>query len=197
MAGAILLSVPATSRAQASSPSMETADDRALFDGAGYRTARYRTPIAVDPRPAPRLALVAARDLQPGRDALFIDVMPVEGGTRDTQTGIWQLSEDHLTIAGAQWHPETGRSPVDGTLWAGLITSIADARRQSPGMPVVVFCRADCWMSWNAAKRLADQGVGNVWWLAEGTDGWNDRGGRLVAGVPRAIKNRELMGKGE
>lgn len=158
----------------------------ALFDAEGYRTARYRAPVRADPTPASAISLAAALTLEPGRDALFIDVTPVEGGVRDPASGVWTLSEAHLTIPGALWLPETGRSPVDEGLWRALETRIAEARAAAPGQPVILFCRIDCWMSWNAARRLALGGTGNVHWLAEGTDGWHGAGRALVSGVPVA-----------
>jgi PQQ-dependent catabolism-associated CXXCW motif protein len=51
-------------------------------------------------------------------------------------------------------------------------------------MMIVTFCLADCWMSWNAARRLRSLGYANVWWLAEGTDGWRELGLPLVDTVP-------------
>lgn len=152
------------------------------FDSQGYRTARYRAPVQGEPRPARRIALPAALMLAPGRDALFLDVMPVESGVRDRKSGRWTLSQRHETIPGAEWHPEVGRAPVDGALWAAF-TRVA----RRTGKPVVVFCRVDCWMSWNAARRLAESGVANVWWFAEGTDGWHAAGRPLVTGRPVTI----------
>ncbi len=38
--------------------------------------------------------------------------------------------------------------------------------------PVLFFCLAECWMSWNAAKRALEYGYSNVFWYPEGTDGW-------------------------
>ena len=49
---------------------------------------------------------------------------------------------------------------------------------------IVTFCLDDCWMSWNAAKRLHALGYTNVWWLAEGTDGWRDLGRPLIDATP-------------
>lgn len=164
-----------------------TAQTPELFDSDGYRSARYRAPIKLDPRPAPHLALVAALELDPQRDALFIDVMPVEGGVRDPASGKWRLSQQHQTIPGAQWHPETGRAPVDEDLWLGLQHAITSARAKRPKLPVILFCRSDCWMSWNAARRLALNGVSNVWWLAEGTDGWHAAGRQLITANPVTI----------
>ena len=37
---------------------------------------------------------------------------------------------------------------------------------------LVVYCLADCWMSWNAAKRALALGYTDVAWYPEGTDGW-------------------------
>ena len=156
----------------------------ALFDGDGYRAGAYRAPVDRDPAPAVRVALPAAMML--GRAALFIDVLPAAGAARDSVTGRWTLGEAHQTIAGALWLPEVGRSGVDPVLWAGLRARVAAWRRHHAGGPVVLFCRADCWMSWNAARRLAREGVGGVYWLAEGIEGWHDAGGRLVDGAPAA-----------
>lgn len=157
------------------------------FDSAGYRTARYRAPVSRAPSPAARLALPAALLLHPGRDALFIDVLPAEGGVRDPQTGAWRLSTPHETIPGALWHPEAGRGSPDPVLWRGLVAAVRKARRRDPTIPVVLFCRSDCWMGWNAARRLASQGVGGVWWLAEGIDGWHEAGRKLVPAMPARV----------
>jgi len=160
------------------------------FDAEGYRMARYRAPVAADPAPARRIVIDDALALAPGRDALFLDVMPVEGGVRDDATGVWRLSSGHETIAGAQWHPETGRSPVDQLLWQALVDAIATSRKDHPDLPVIVFCREDCWMSWNAARRLATQGIEKVFWLAEGTDGWHAAGRSLITATPISVPIR-------
>lgn len=163
----------------------------AVIDAEGYRSARYRAPVTVDPRPASRIALPAAIELAQQGGALFIDVMPAEGGVRDPATGRWRLSIEHETIPGAAWHPEAGRSPVDPALWHGLEQAVAIARKRHPARPVVVFCRADCWMSWNAARRLASRGVSGVWWLSEGTDGWHAAELRLVPARPVSIPRQQ------
>lgn len=172
--------------AQAGEPQAQPAGP-ALFDAQGYRTARYRGPVKADPAPAVAIGLAEALALEPGRDALFLDVMPVEGGVRDPATGVWTLSTGHLTIPGALWFPETGRAPVDPLLWQALEAAVREARRTAPGTPVILFCRTDCWMSWNAARRLALRGIANVHWLAEGTDGWHAAGRPLTAATPVAV----------
>lgn len=184
MAGMAALALAAT--AQADEP-QDPATGPGLFDAQGYRTARYRAPVKADPAPAATIALAAALALDPGRDALFIDVTPVEVGVRDPATGVWALVSEHLTIPGALWLPDTGRAPIDADLWQALEARIRAARTAAPGTPVIVFCRADCWMSWNAARRLAAQGAANIHWLAEGTDGWHAAGRALVPATPIAV----------
>lgn len=158
-----------------------------LFDALGYRRARYRAPVDRDPAPAQTVALDRALALRPARNALFIDVLPAEDARRDPATGAWRGLRAHDSIPGALWFPETGRAAPDPVLWAGLVSAVQHTRARHPGWPVVLFCRADCWMSWNAARRLALGGVQQVLWLAEGIDGWHDRGRALVPATAQAI----------
>lgn len=179
--------LPGNSKAQAHD---SAATPPQLFDTAGYRTARYRAPVDRLPTPAAAITLEAALRLRPGVDALFIDVLPAEGGVRDPLTGKWTLVAQHETIPGAAWHPETGRVNADAVLWQGLRNAVDVARTRRPTLPVVVFCRSDCWMSWNAARRLASDGFPQVYWFAEGIEGWHEAGRALVPARPVVIATR-------
>jgi len=53
-----------------------------------------------------------------------------------------------------------------------------------PRRTLIVFCLADCWMSWNAAWRLSRAGYRDVRWFAEGADGWRDLGRPLAPMIP-------------
>jgi PQQ-dependent catabolism-associated CXXCW motif protein len=157
-----------------------------LFDAQGYRSAAFRAPVDRDPAPAVAITPAQARGLAPGA-ALFLDVLPAAGARRDGMTGAWALAGPHETIPGALWYPETGRSPPDAVLWRALAARVAAFRQQQPAAPIVVFCRADCWMSWNVARRLALGGIAGVRWLADGIEGWHEAGGSLVAAAPVAV----------
>lgn len=156
----------------------------ASFDSEGYRANRYRAPVDRRPDPARRIRLSKALQLHRHNRAMFIDVAPVESGYRDPVTGVWKLSQPHMTISGAAWHPETGRTTPDPSLWHALLGAALSEARRRPGKPIVVFCRSDCWMGWNAARRLAKAGVHKVYWLAEGVDGWHEAGRALVGVQP-------------
>lgn len=53
-----------------------------LFDAEGYRIAHYRAPVRQPPAGVGRIAPAAAAQLMSNRDAIFIDVLPAEGGWR-------------------------------------------------------------------------------------------------------------------
>lgn len=167
----------------------------ASFDSEGYRANRYRAPVDRQPDPARRIPLSKALQMHQRNRAMFIDVAPVESGYRDPATGVWTLSQPHVTISGATWHPETGRTHPDPLLWHALVKSTLDEVRRRPGRPIVVFCRSDCWMGWNAARRLARGGVHHVYWLAEGIDGWHEAG-RALIGVQPVVVTPEPADKG-
>src|SRR5258706_1216119 len=52
------------------------------------------------------------------------------------------------------------------------LTPLACARGGNNETLLVIYCQADCWMSWNAAKQALSYGYTNVAWYPEGTDGW-------------------------
>jgi PQQ-dependent catabolism-associated CXXCW motif protein len=155
----------------------------ALFDAQGYRIAHYRAPTRRPPEGVTRIAPLAAAQLRPGVDALFIDVLPAEGGHRQDD-GRWRLVSKRESIAGAHWFPESGRGNLAPGIEPWFAQGVARLTRGRRDRPIVVFCLADCWMSWNAAKRLRAMGYTKIWWLAEGTDGWSDLGKPLISVLP-------------
>ncbi len=152
---------------------MPVAGEPPLFDSEGYRIAHYRAPVHRAPEGVGRIAPEAAARLRSDRDALFVDVAPAEGGVRDAD-GRWRLARVHTSIPGAHWFPEAGRGELAPGIGAWFGRGIARLSAGRRDRMVVVFCLADCWMSWNAAKRLRAMGYRNLWWLAEGSDGWRD-----------------------
>lgn len=159
------------------------AQEPLLFDAAGYRAARYRGPVHRAPEGVGRIAPVALAGLRPDVDAIFVDVLPVEGGYREDD-GRWRLAQPHNTIPGAHWFPEAGRAAPPPAILSAFERRVAQLAGGDKNRMIVTFCLADCWMGWNAARRLRALGYRNVWWLAEGTDGWMDLRLPLSPAVP-------------
>lgn len=160
-----------------------------LFNQDGYRIARYRAPTRIAPHGVGRIAPAAAAQLRPDVDALFIDVLPAEGASRD-ETGQWRLARPHEGIARSHWFPEAGRGAPDPGIADWFRRGVDRLTHGRRDRMIIAYCLSDCWMGWNAAKRLRAWGYTNVWWMAEGTDGWRDLGLPLVDDRPAAAPRR-------
>ncbi len=55
------------------------------------------------------------------------------------------------------------------------------------GKMLAFYCKADCWMSWNAAKRAVSYGYRQVLWFPGGPDAWAANGNKLQPGTPEAV----------
>lgn len=158
-----------------------TAEARAkrpeLFDpDTGYRIGRQRAPTPEDIPPPARLVGSAEAAALIAAGALVLDVLGAAQSRFDELDGTWLVSEPRLSLPGALWLPETGRGRLDPAMRAYLADNLAVATGGDRDHPVVVFCIADCWMSWNAAQRISAMGYGAVYWYRLGTDGWLDEG---------------------
>lgn len=149
-----------------------------LFDPAtGYRMSNYRGVVDRIPEGVRRIDLAQVDALR-GK-ALLLDVTPAEGAVRD-EDGTWRLATPHTTIPGAHWFPESGRGKLAPNINAWFTAGVSRLTHGRRRKSIVVFCLADCWMSWNAALRLRRSGYHHVYWFGEGIDGWRDAGRRLV-----------------
>ncbi len=157
----------------------------ALFDPVtGYRVAEYRAVVRAAPPGVPTITAARVARLADRGEAILIDVMPAEGGVRDAATGRWRLARPHSSIPQAHWFPEAGRGRLDPDVERWFLSGVRQVAASRPGAPVIVFCLADCWMSWNAALRLRRTGVRHVRWFPEGADGWRDLRRPLVNATP-------------
>jgi PQQ-dependent catabolism-associated CXXCW motif protein len=114
----------------------------------------------------------------------FVDVLPApvrpENLPKDT---IWR-DPPHETIPGAFWLPNTGYAGLDDETRDYFLAGVAAATGGETDAPVVFFCRSECWMSWNAAKRALEHGYTRVFWFPDGTDGWTAAGSDLQVVKP-------------
>ena len=147
-----------------------------LFDAdTGLRIAFYRSPT---PTSVPHGTVIDSDELGQmiDRGALLLDVLPAPGFTL-TENGDWILPEIHQSLPGAIWLPETGRGKLTPQIADYLDHSLGIC---AAGRPIVVFCRSDCWMSWNAVQHIADLGYEQLYWFRDGIEGWADMGHDLA-----------------
>ena len=139
---------------------------------ADYRTEDYRAPVPATLAGARVLTTAEAEAIWRARSGIFIDVLPRAPKPPNLPAGTVWRDKPRLNIPGSVWLPDTGYGrlapPTEDYLRQGLAR--ASGRNQSA--LIVVYCQADCWMSWNAAKRILSYGYSNVAWYPDGTDGW-------------------------
>lgn len=153
-----------------------------VFDAAtGLRIAAYRAPV---PDSVPGGRVVDARtvaDMAAG-GAILIDAMAAPGHSI-APDGTWIIAAPHQTIPGAHWLPEIGRGNPDPRIADGLRKSLEGCGDR----PVVLFCKTDCWMSWNAVQHVAALGQRDIGWYPGGVDDWADAGRALQPVDPLPI----------
>lgn len=152
----------------------------------GYRMDKYRAPTPeTAPEGARRIGTAEVKALL--GTAVLVDAMAARGGGFDPKTGLWRLAEPRSDIPGSIWLAEVGRGAVDPAIDRYFRAALTAATGGDPAKPIVFYCLADCWMSWNAARRAVGYGYTSVLWYPEGTDGWTEAGGTLVPATPLPV----------
>ena len=150
-------------------------------ESGGYRTQDYRAPTPLTVPGGRMVDTEEARALLNRRDVVWVDMLPAPRRPEGLAPGsLWRPSP-RRGVPGSIWLPEAGRGVLSPETEAWFRDSLARATGGDTGRPVVFYCLADCWMSWNAAKRAAGWGYHDVLWYRDGTDGWE------AAGLPTEI----------
>ncbi len=90
--------------------------------------------------------------------------------------GVFASREPRIQIAGSASLPGLGAgllSPSESQRLARRLEQLVDG---DPTRPIVVYCLAHCWTSWNAARRAIGWGYRNVYWFRDGVEAWRDAG---------------------
>src|SRR5262245_46135451 len=140
----------------------------------GYRGEPYRSPTPSTLRGVRVLSTSEAEAIWKSRDAIFIDVLPhaprPAGLPPDT---IWR-DKARRNIPGSIGLPDTGYDGLAAKTENYLRNNLARVTGGDKARLLVIYCLRDCWMSWNAAKRILAMGYTRVTWYPDGTDGWDD-----------------------
>jgi PQQ-dependent catabolism-associated CXXCW motif protein len=164
---AILACIASMLLASAGATSAETPPEPAA-----YRLDDYRAPTPATLAGAVVLSTADAAGLWTAKRAIFVDVLPHAPRPANLPAGTLWRDKPHLSIAGAAWLPEVGRGALAPATEAYFRTGLATLTGGDLDRPLVLFCKASCWMSWNAAKRGLSYGYRHIYWYPDGVDGW-------------------------
>jgi len=138
----------------------------------GYRTDNYRAPVPATLAGARVLATEEAEAIWRTGADVFIDVLSHPPKPQNLPAGTIWREKPRLNIPGSIWRPDSGYGTLAVATEDYLRQGLARASGGNNATLLVIYCQADCWMSWNAAKRVLSYGYTNVAWYPEGTDGW-------------------------
>ncbi|WP_299819132.1 PQQ-dependent catabolism-associated CXXCW motif protein [uncultured Jannaschia sp.] len=144
----------------------------AVPEPAGYRTEAYRAPVPETLAGARVLSPEAAHAIWRAGGAVFVDVLPRPPKPEGLPDGTIWREPPRRSIPGATWMPNVGYGALAPLNDAYFRDGLTAATGGDMDRALVFFCLAECWMSWNAAKRAMEYGYVDVMWFPEGTDGW-------------------------
>lgn len=158
-----MLAIPLTATS-----SEHTSELDNLFSSDGYRVDRYRSPT---PKSITGIKTVDSTKIQvmlkQAPTPIIIDVLNSE-----YRASRFIESKPHYSIPGAYWLPNTGLGTLDPGWRNYLVKNTLKLTNNNRSYPVIVMCKSDCWLSWNAAKRLKNAGFTQLFWFKDGIDSW-------------------------
>ena len=149
----------------------------------GYRMEDYRAPTPATLAGA-RVVTTAEAETLWQAGAAFVDVLPHVPRPANLPPGTLWREKIRMDIPGSIWLPDTGYGALAAVTERYLRKGLERITGGDHAKWLVVYCLADCWMSWNAAKRALTLGYRNVAWYPDGTDGWEFDGLPLQEAKP-------------
>lgn len=159
------------------------AGEEALFSTDGYRLDRYRSPTPATVEGAQTIdTATLQRMLESADQPVLIDVF-----RRPWLHGQFVSDEAHQNIPGSLWLANVG----EGTAEAPWLDYFSHYLKQASGgdqaRALVLYCKSDCWLSWNASKRAAALGYTRLYWYRDGIDAWQQAGLPVQTATPEPL----------
>jgi quinoprotein dehydrogenase-associated probable ABC transporter substrate-binding protein/PQQ-dependent catabolism-associated CXXCW motif protein len=147
----------------------------------GYRMEKYRSPVPATLTGATTLSTAALEQLITEQTPVLIDVLPKQRKLKDRdQAQIW-IEPKRENLPGSVWLPNVGLGELSSDFAMYFETELTKLTGGDKAKPIVFYCDANCWMSWNAGKRaLTELGYTNVYWYPDGVQGWKQAGKPLI-----------------
>lgn len=179
LTGLFVAGLPGAGHLRGAALAAEAGAPETVPEPSDYRMEEYKAPVPATLTGATVLDTAAAEALWRNGAAVFVDALPRPQKPANLPAGTLWHDKPRPSIPGAAWLANVGYgklSPDMETYFRRSLEELTDGDRDRR---LVFFCLANCWMSWNAAKRAISWGYTAVDWYPAGTDGWAE------AGLPR------------
>jgi PQQ-dependent catabolism-associated CXXCW motif protein len=159
----------------------------------GYRMDNYRAPVPATLAGARVLTTAEAETIWRGGTGAFVDVLPRAPKPQNLPAGTVWRDKPRLNIPGSIWLPDTGYGKLAEATETYLRRGLERASHGNNAALLVIYCKENCWMSWNAAKRTLSYGYSNVAWYPDGTEGWEFANLPVAAAQPEPRAEQEKL----
>lgn len=151
----------------------------------GYRDHAWHAPVPATHPDATTVDTAEARALLERGAAVPVDVMAAveRPASADLPAGFIP-NRPRRHIPGSVWLPNVGYDELSPALVRWYAHALARLSGGDTGRGLLIYCIADCWLSWNAVHRAAALGYTQLYWYPEGSDGWAEAGLPLIDAVP-------------
>ncbi|MES9815387.1 MAG: PQQ-dependent catabolism-associated CXXCW motif protein [Candidatus Thiodiazotropha sp.] len=155
------------------------------FSADGYRIAEFRAPVPDSVPAGTTITTEQLHALIKQQNVVLIDVMPTPVKPKDRPDNLLWLPPARRNIPESHWLPNVGYGALSDELDSYFKQNLKQLSNGDKGTRIVLYCLADCWMSWNAAKRAATEyGYSGIYWYPSGTTGWEAAGLPLEKSEP-------------
>jgi PQQ-dependent catabolism-associated CXXCW motif protein len=161
----------------------------------GYRMEEYKAPVPATLKGARVASTEEARALWEEKGAIFVDVLPRPPKPDLPEGTVWQ-EKPHHDIPGSVWLADVGFGTLAPEMEEWYRQSLEKITDDDKARPLLLYCRANCWMSWNAGKRAIEWGYTGVIWYPEGVEGWEAAGFPLEERKPEPRPDSTTAGSG-
>jgi len=155
---------------------------------AGYRLDDYRNPVPATLKGAIVLDAPGLHHLMLTKPLVVIDVLPQPPRPANLPaTTLWH-PPTRLDIPGSVWLANTGYGQLSPEMETYLRNALAGLSLGDMAHPLAFYCEAQCWMSWNVAKRAVAYGYKHVYWFPGGMQAWRAAGYPVLPNLPSPLK---------
>ena len=159
------------------------AGEEALFSADGYRLDRYRSPTPATVEGAQTIdTATLQRMLESADQPVLIDVF-----RRPWLHGQFVSDEAHQNIPGSLWLANVGEGTAEAPWLDYFSHYLKQACDGDHARALVLYCKSDCWLSWNASKRAAALGYTRLYWYRDGIDAWQQAGLPVQTATPEPL----------